>query len=172
MNKILKLFSVLTVSFFVSVGAQAEGNNMSNDQLVKLTTDNGFMLLELWPDVAPMHVEKFKERVSEGFYDGIPFHRVIKGFMAQGGDGSLVGKSVDYTIPLEPSDRKHERGVLSAARTMVRDSATTQFFIMFEPAPHLDGEYSAFGKVVKGLDILDQIQQGDKMVKLELVDVE
>lgn len=168
----MKLFSVLALALTIATSAQAEGKDMSNDQLVKLTTDNGFMLLELWPDVAPMHVEKFKERVSEGFYDGIPFHRVIKGFMAQGGDGSFVGKEVDYTIPLEPSSRKHERGVLSAARTMVRDSATTQFFIMFEPAPHLDGEYSAFGKVVKGLDVLDQIEQGDKMVKLELVDVE
>lgn len=142
----------------------------ADDKLVKLTTENGDIYLELWSDVAPMHVMKFKERVAEGFYDGIPFHRVIKGFMAQGGDGSFVGKEVDYTIPLEPSNRKHERGVLSAARTMVRDSASTQFFIMFEPAPHLDGEYSAFGKVVTGLAILDQIEQGDRMVKLELVD--
>lgn len=119
---------------------------------------------QLYPEIAPNTVNNFISLVSEGFYDGIIFHRVIKGFMIQGGDpeGTGVG-GPNYSIKGEftsngfKNDLKHDKGVLSMARTMMPDSAGSQFFIMHAKAPHLDGEYAAFGKVIEGLDVIDEI---------------
>ena len=119
---------------------------------------------ELYPEVAPETVSNFVSLVNEHFYDGLIFHRVIKGFMIQGGDptGTGMGGS-EKTIRGEfasngfKNDLKHTKGVLSMARTMDPDSASSQFFIMHAAAPHLDGNYAAFGKVTEGLDVIDEI---------------
>ena len=122
------------------------------------------MEAELYPEYAPLTVENFIELIKEHFFDGLIFHRVIKGFMIQGGDptGTGMGGS-EKTIKGEfasngwQNDLKHTRGVLSMARTMDPDSASSQFFIMHQDAPHLDGQYAAFGKVVKGIEVVDEI---------------
>ena len=124
----------------------------------------GIMKGELYPEIAPKSVENWEKLANDGFYDGLIFHRVIPGFMIQGGcpEGTGMG-GPGYTIPGEftmngfKNDLKHERGVLSMARAMDPNSAGSQFFIMTETSPHLDGQYAAFGKVTEGMDIADEI---------------
>ena len=137
---------------------------MSNP-IVTIEMENGdVMKAELYPEVAPNTVNNFISLVSKGFYDGVIFHRVISGFMIQGGDpkGTGVG-GPGYSIKGEftgngfKNDLKHDRGVLSMARTMAPNSAGSQFFIMHEDAPHLDGQYAAFGKVIEGIEEVDKI---------------
>ena len=126
--------------------------------------NGGVMTLELYEDKAPITTENFIKLAKEGFYDGLIFHRVIKGFMIQGGcpDGNGTG-GPDYSIKGEFSgngfknDLKHTAGVISMARSMMPDSAGSQFFIMHKDAPHLDGQYAAFGKVLEGMDVVDKI---------------
>lgn len=126
--------------------------------------DGGVMKGELYPDIAPKTVENFEKLANEEFYDGLIFHRVIPGFMIQGGcpDGNGTG-GPGYTIPGEftmngfKNDLKHERGVLSMARAMDSNSAGSQFFIMTTTSPHLDGQYASFGRVTEGMDVADQI---------------
>ncbi len=120
--------------------------------------------LELYPDVAPITVENFEKLVKQGFYDGTIFHRVIEGFMIQGGDPTGTGTGgPGWSIKGEfaangvKNDLKHTRGVISMARSMMPNSAGSQFFIMHEDAPHLDGQYAAFGKVIEGMDVVDEI---------------
>ena len=133
--------------------------------MVIIEMENGGKIeLELYPDAAPITVKNFEKLVSEGFYDGLTFHRVIKGFMIQGGDplGNGMG-GADENIMGEfsangvPNPIKHERGVISMARAFDPNSASSQFFIMHENAPHLDGQYAAFGKVVSGMETVDEI---------------
>lgn len=133
---------------------------------VKITMDGdlGEIVLELYPSVAPVTVENFVKLVSEGFYDGLTFHRIISGFMIQGGDplGNGMGGSKnkikgEFMQNGFNNTLKHTRGVISMARSMMPDSASSQFFIMHEDAPHLDGAYAAFGKVVEGMDTVDKI---------------
>lgn len=143
---------------------------MSNQNpIVTFTMENGdVMKAELYPDVAPNTVNNFISLVKKGFYDGLIFHRVIAGFMIQGGDpeGSGMG-GPGYSIKGEfnyngvENSLKHSRGVLSMARAQHPDSAGSQFFIMHADAPHLDGQYAAFGKLVEGEDILDSIASID-----------
>lgn len=137
---------------------------MSNP-IVTIEMENGdVMKAELYPEIAPNTVNNFISLCSKGFYDGIIFHRVISGFMIQGGDpeGKGIG-GPGYSIRGEftangfKNDLKHSRGVLSMARTMAPNSAGSQFFIMHEDAPHLDGQYAAFGKIIEGLDVVDRI---------------
>ena len=132
---------------------------------IRIIMENGKeMEAELYPDVAPLTVANFVELIKEKFFDGIIFHRVIKGFMIQGGDptGTGMGGS-EKTIKGEflsngfVNELKHERGVLSMARTMDPDSASSQFFIMHQNAPHLDGQYAAFGRITKGIETVDEI---------------
>ena len=126
--------------------------------------DGGVMKAELYPDVAPNTVNNFISLVQKGFYDGLIFHRVIPGFMIQGGcpDGTGMG-GPGYSIKGEftgngfANNLVHDRGVLSMARTMAPDSAGSQFFVMVEKAPHLDGQYAAFGKVIEGMEVADAI---------------
>lgn len=120
--------------------------------------------LELYPDVAPITVANFEKLVGEHFYDGIIFHRVIKGFMIQGGDptGTGMGGSAEkikgeFLANGVVNNLKHTRGVISMARTAAPNSASSQFFIMHQDAPHLDGQYAAFGKVVEGIEVVDEI---------------
>lgn len=143
---------------------------MSNQNpIVTFTMENGdVMKAELYPDVAPNTVNNFISLVKKGFYDGLIFHRVITGFMIQGGDpeGSGMG-GPGYSIKGEfnyngvENNLKHSRGVLSMARAQHPDSAGSQFFIMHADAPHLDGQYAAFGKLVEGEDVLDSIASID-----------
>ena len=138
---------------------------MSSNPLVTITMENGAQIrAELYPDVAPNTVSNFISLIQKGFYNGIIFHRVIPGFMIQGGCPQGVGTGgPGYRIKGEFSSNgfdnplKHERGVLSMARTAVPDSAGSQFFIMVEAAPHLDGNYAAFGRFIKGMDTVDAI---------------
>ena len=133
-------------------------------------TEQGNLKAEIYPDIAPITVANFKKLVEEGFYDGLTFHRIIDGFMIQGGDplGNGMGGS-DEKIKGEfaangvKNDLKHTRGVLSMARSMNPDSASSQFFIMHADAPHLDGQYAAFGKVVDGIEVVDKIVQSAKV---------
>lgn len=137
---------------------------------VKIETEHGEMLIELYPDVAPNHVASFKALIAKGYYDGLVFHRVISNFMAQGGDPSGTGQGgPGYTIKAEFNARKHVRGTLSMARTHDPDSAGSQFFICFVPYPSLDGQYTVFGQVIKGLDVLDKIKAGAVMKKLTVL---
>ena len=133
--------------------------------IVTITMENGdIMKAELYPDIAPNTVNNFISLIKKGFYDGVIFHRVIKGFMIQGGDPQGIGiGGPGYSIKGEFSqngfknDLKHTPGVLSMARSMMPNSAGSQFFIMHETSPHLDGSYAAFGKVIEGLEIVDKI---------------
>ena len=126
--------------------------------------DGGVMRAELYPEIAPNTVNNFISLVKKGFYDGLIFHRVISGFMIQGGDPTGTGMGgPGHTIKGEfrangvVNNIKHERGVLSMARSMMPDSAGSQFFIMHADAPHLDGDYAAFGKVIEGIEVVDKI---------------
>ena len=137
--------------------------------IVTFEMENGdIMKAELYPELAPNTVNNFVSLVSKGFYDGTIFHRVIPGFMIQGGDPDGTGMGgPDYCIRGEftsngfQNDLAHTRGVLSMARAMHPDSAGSQFFIMHKDSPHLDGSYAAFGKVTEGMDIVNQIAQTD-----------
>ena len=137
---------------------------MSNP-IVTFEMENGDVIkAELYPEIAPNTVNNFISLVSKGFYDGLIFHRVIPGFMIQGGDpkGSGVGGpgysiKGEFTANRFPNNLKHARGVLSMARTMAPNSAGSQFFIMHEDSPHLDGQYAAFGKVIEGIEAVDNI---------------
>ena len=133
--------------------------------IVTITMRNGdVMKAELYPEIAPNTVNNFISLINKGFYNGLNFHRVIRGFMLQGGcpDGNGMG-GPGYTIKGEfahngfKNDLKHTEGVLSMARSMMPNSAGSQFFIMHKAAPHLDGEYAAFGKIIEGMDVVNKI---------------
>lgn len=139
--------------------------NLSQNPIVTVEMENGDIIkIELYPETAPNTVRNFISLVKKGFYDGVIFHRVIPGFMIQGGDPEGTGTGgPGYTIRGEfssngfPNNLKHDKGVLSMARTSLPNSAGSQFFIMVEKAPHLDGQYAAFGKVIEGIDVADRI---------------
>ncbi len=141
--------------------------NMSTRPIVTITmSDGGVMKAELYPEIAPNTVNNFISLAKSGFYNGIIFHRVIEGFMIQGGDPTGTGMGgPGYSIKGEFSangfknDLKHSRGVLSMARSARPNSAGSQFFIMHDNAPHLDGQYAAFGKLTEGYDVLDSIAE-------------
>lgn len=156
---------------------------MSKHPVVTITMKNGdVMKAELYPEIAPNTVNNFISLINKGFYNGIIFHRVIRGFMIQGGcpDGTGMG-GPGYSIKGEftqngfQNDLKHEPGVLSMARTMMPNSAGSQFFIMHKNSPHLDGAYAAFGKITEGMDIVDKIattktSYGDRPVEDQVIE--
>ncbi|MEY8390894.1 peptidylprolyl isomerase [Lachnospiraceae bacterium] len=140
---------------------------MAQNPIVTFEMDNGSMMkAELYPEIAPNTVNNFISLIRKGYYDGLGFHRVIRGFMIQGGcpDGTGTG-GPGYCIPGEfsqngfPNDLKHSAGVLSMARTMIPDSAGSQFFIMHQDSPHLDGAYAAFGKILEGMEYVNKIAE-------------
>lgn len=139
----------------------------ATEEVAVLTTNVGTIVLRFFPDVAPGHVENFKKLTRETYYDGVKFHRVIKGFMIQGGCPNTKDKppydwgrgGPGYTIKAEFNNKPHMRGTLSMARTNDPDSAGSQFFICHDRAPHLDKQYTAFGEVVEGLDVVDTIAE-------------
>jgi peptidyl-prolyl cis-trans isomerase B (cyclophilin B) len=160
---------------------------MSEQAVIK--TSAGEMVVEFWPDVAPKTVENFKNLAKKGFYDGTAFHRIVQGFMIQGGDPLTKDAKRErewgtggpgHTVKAEFNDRSHQRGVLSMARSSDPDSAGSQFFICLADASFLDGKYTAFGKLVKGDDVLGKIgatpvatsSSGEKSKPLTRVGVE
>lgn len=140
---------------------------MAQNPVVTIEMENGDIIkAELYPEIAPNTVNNFISLINHNFYDGVIFHRVINGFMLQGGDPDGTGMGgPGYSIKGEftnngfKNDLKHEPGVLSMARTMIPDSAGSQFFIMHKTSPHLDGEYAAFGKVIEGMDVVNKIAE-------------
>lgn len=172
-STIVKLLAVLGLGT-VMVIAQNDNQKTEKPQEQKVNTKEvavikttkGDMVIEFWDDVAPKTVENFKKLAKEGFYDGTAFHRIIKGFMIQGGDPLTKDKTKEdlygtggpgYQIKAEFNNRKHQRGVISMARAAHPDSAGSQFFICHADAPFLDGKYTAFGKLIKGDDVLEKI---------------
>ena len=167
-------------------------NKLYSEETMIMKLKDGEVVLELYADVAPNHVERFKDLAKQGLYDGVVFHRVIDGFMAQSGDvkfGNSKSKSFNLSLAgtggsdmpdlkAEFSDIPHVRGVLSAARSADPNSANSQFFICFQSAPHLDRQYTVFGKVIKGMEFIDKIKKGagpngsvespDKIISLKL----
>jgi peptidylprolyl isomerase len=151
------------------------------DNTLYMDLKDGRVVIQLLPDLAPQHVARIKQLAHEGFYDGTPFHRVIEGFMAQGGDptGTGTGGSKLPDLPAEFTTKVHFlRGVVGAARTQNPNSANSQFFIMFAPAPSLDGQYTIWGRVISGMDLVDKIKRGaggsgqvtnpDKIIRMRL----
>jgi cyclophilin family peptidyl-prolyl cis-trans isomerase len=135
------------------------------ENTLTLELKDGTVTIELLPDLAPLHVERIRTLANAGFYDNTPFHRVIEGFMAQGGDptGTGTGGSDQPDLPAEfspPGKARFQRGTCGMARTNNPNSANSQFFIMFAPAPSLDGQYTIWGKVVGGMDLVDRIKRG------------
>jgi cyclophilin family peptidyl-prolyl cis-trans isomerase len=146
------------------------------ENTIYMDMEKGRVVIELLPQLAPQHVARIKELAREGFYDGTPFHRVIDGFMAQGGDptGTGTGGSRKPNLPAEFSREPHVRGVCSMARAASPNSANSQFFICFDDATFLDGQYTVWGRVTQGMEIVDQIRRGepvrnpDRIVKMQV----
>lgn len=167
LSKIRLFLRTLLIGLIMTSNANAEnildGKDLEN--IIYLDLKDGRVTIELLPEIAPKHVARIKELAREGFYDGIVFHRVIEGFIAQTGDptGTGMGGSEKPDLDAEFSDYKHVRGVLSMARSQQPNSANSQFFIVFADAPHLDGQYSAFGKVLDGMNHVDAIKKGHPM---------
>ncbi len=165
----MKIKYILILFFFLIF------NRLYSEEIMIMKLKDGEVELELFSDVAPNHVKRFKDLAGKGLYDGVVFHRVIDGFMAQTGDVKFGNSnSKDFNLSLagtggsdmpdlksEFSDIPHDRGVLSAARSADPNSANSQFFICFQPAPHLDRQYTVFGKVIKGMEFIDKIKKGD-----------
>lgn len=168
---------VLSALFMLTGAADARADPKNT---LHMDLKDGRVVIALRPDLAPKHVERIKKLVSEGFYDGVVFHRVITGFMAQTGDptGTGTGGSKYPDLPAEFTQTPFKRGTLGAARTADPNSANSQFFITFEDTPHLNGQYTVFGQVVEGMQFVDRIKPGapgsgqvfnpDKIVKMKL----
>ena len=141
----------------------AQAGAADPENTLYLETKDGRVTIEMFPNLAPKHVAQIKELTRKGFYDGVPFHRVIPGFMAQTGDptGTGMGGS-GKKIPAEFNKTKHVRGTASMARASDPNSADSQFFIVFEPAPFLDGQYTVWGQVVDGMEHIDAVKKGDQ----------
>jgi cyclophilin family peptidyl-prolyl cis-trans isomerase len=136
--------------------------SQNKENTLVLETTHGRVVIELLPDLAPNHVARIKELASQGFYDGVVFHRVIDGFMAQTGDPTGTGRGGSgKNLKAEFSKATHERGTVSMARANHPDSADSQFFICFDDASFLDGKYTIWGKVIEGMDNIDKIKRGE-----------
>ena len=146
----------------LAVGPPAFAQTTDPENTIYMDLKYGRVVIKLLPDIAPLHVKRIKTLSREGFYDGTPFHRVIEGFMAQGGDptGTGTGGSKLPNLPPEFSQLHFVRGVCGMARGSAPDSANSQFFIMFAPAPSLDGKYTIWGRVVSGMQYVDEIKRG------------
>lgn len=154
---ILTLFAALT---FSAASSATEVSDPDNTLVMELK--DGTVLIEMYPDVAPRHVERIKDLVRQGFYDGLKFHRVIDGFMAQTGDpmGNGTGGS-GLKLKAEFNNKHHGRGTVSMARAASPDSADSQFFICFKDADFLDGKYTVWGQVISGMEYVDNIKKGN-----------
>jgi len=165
MKILIKIFIFLIIT----------NNTIAKENFMILKLKDGEVKIELFPDIAPKHVERIKILANEGKYDGVVFHRVIEGFMAQTGDVQFGNSSLESfdlkragtggsnlpDLPAEFSNLPHEKGTLSMARSSDPNSGNSQFFICLESAPHLDRNYTVFGKVIEGMDFVDKIKRGD-----------
>lgn len=144
----------------------ADAQGMSQATAI-IVTKKGIMKFKFFPKDAPATVKRIAELINQGFYNGLKFHRVVEGFVIQGGDpqGNGTGGS-GQRIKAEFNKRRHQEGTVAMARAADPDSADSQFYIAFGPAPHLDGQYSVFGQVVEGLDVIRKIRVGDEMLKV------
>ena len=169
----LGISSVLMVAGVMLGVTTAVAEDVPEGNIVTMKTSKGPVVMELFPDVAPKHVESFKTLIAKGFYDGLTFHRIVPGFVVQGGDPKGDGTGgPGYNLDAEFSDLPHKRGTLSMARSGHPDSAGSQFYIVLdeENARHLDGKYTIFGEVVRGMENVDDLEKGDKMLELKVVD--
>ena len=174
MSRLFAVFAVLASLVFLPVNAFAQGTDAENTLYLDLK--DGRVVIQLRPDLAPNHVDRIKKLTREGFYDGIVFHRVIDGFMAQTGDptGTGTGGSEEKDLAAEFTDTPFKRGTLGMARAANPNSANSQFFIMFADGDWLNGQYTVFGEVVEGMDYIDNITRGeppanpDKIVKMQV----
>ena len=166
----------LFVAALLAVAAPAGAQQDKENTLIMQTTAGGPVVIQMRPDLAPKHVAQIKKLTREKFYDGVPFHRVIDGFMAQTGDptGTGAGPGSGNKLQAEFSREPHVRGTVSMARTSDPNSADSQFFICFAPSNFLDGKYTVWGKVVSGMEFVDKIKRGepvrnpDKVVSLRV----
>ena len=186
MTKILKfLFLCLAISILFNGGSVMAAEK----DIIHMTLKDGVVKMETRPDLAPKHVAQIKQLINEGQYDGVVFHRVIDGFMAQTGDVEFANSSNDKfnmsragtggsnlpDIPAEFSDANHGRGAVSMARAQNPDSANSQFFIVFNDASFLDGQYTVWAQVIEGMELVDNITRGeppqdpDKIIKMEII---
>jgi len=173
------LFAVLFATAALGFAAPS-ARAASPDNTLYLDVKDGRVVIELLPNLAPKHVERVKKLVREGFYNGLPFHRVITGFMAQTGDpkGDGTGGSKYPDLPAEFTSTPFKRGTIGAARTGNPNSANSQFFITLEDTPHLNGQYTVWGRVTDGMQFVDRIKKGaggdgrvfnpDKIIKMQL----
>jgi len=170
MKKFLQIF--LVSAFVLGTTLTVKAQNM--DDILYIELESGTVAIEMKPDLAPKHVERIKSLANEGFYDGIVFHRVIDGFMAQTGDptGTGTGGSMESDLPAEFSKANFGRGTIGMARTSDPNSANSQFFICFDDCSFLNGQYTIWGQVIEGMDLVDGLAKGepprnpDKMVKV------
>jgi cyclophilin family peptidyl-prolyl cis-trans isomerase len=154
---------VIAAPFIITLALGGTAMAADLENTLYMDVPAGRVVIEMRPDLAPAHCAQIKALVRRGFYDGVPFHRVIDGFMAQTGDPTGTGSGGSgHKLQAEFSSEKHVRGVLSMARTSDPNSADSQFFIMFAPAPSLDGQYTIWGKVTSGMEFIDKIKKGDQ----------
>ena len=160
--KVIRWMAAILAAIGVAGGSAAPARAADPENTLYMQLKDGRVVIEMRPDLAPNHVRRIKELVRKGFYDGVVFHRVIPKFMAQTGDpdGDGTGGS-GQNIAAEFSNEKHVRGTVSMARSGHPDSADSQFFIVFQAAPWLDGEYTVWGRVVEGMEFVDNIKKGD-----------
>ena len=172
---------ILAVLFAIMCAAQASADplpaGLDPQNTLYLDTKHGRVIIKLFNDIAPKHAERMKQLARDGFYDNVPFHRVIDGFMAQTGDGQYgngTGGSKYPNLNAEFSKKEFKRGVVGMARTSNPNSANSQFFIMFADGSFLNGQYTVVGEVVKGMDVVDKLKRGeppsdpDRIVKMQV----
>ena len=185
-NKLIIFILIPMISIFI-IGKSIMAKE--NSDIIHMTLKDGIVIIETRPDLAPKHVAQIKQLINEGQYDGVVFHRVIDGFMAQTGDVEFGNSSNDKfnmsragtggsnlsDIPAEFSDANHGRGAVSMARAQNPDSANSQFFIVFNDASFLDGQYTVWAQVIEGMELVDNITRGeppqdpDKIIKMEII---
>ena len=164
MKTLHRLLLVLIFSAMTAGSAVAQGSSLDKENILYIDTKDGRIAIQLRPDLAPGHVARIKKLAREGFYDGVVFHRVLDGFMAQTGDpqGTGHGGSKYPDLKAEFSNAKFKRGAVGAARTGDPNSANSQFFIVLDEASHLNGQYTLWGEVIRGMDRVDAVKKGDR----------
>lgn len=177
-TKFLRFMGFLSLFFVLSCDGKESRDNSDappkaeksgSSDSVRVKTSKGDIVIKLLPEAAPNTVSRFKELVSQGFYNGTVFHRVIPGFVIQGGDPTGTGTGGSGTkLKAEFSELKHKKGTVAMARAQDINSADSQFYIALGAQPHLDGKYTIFGDVTEGVEVLDKIKKGDKMLSVSL----
>jgi cyclophilin family peptidyl-prolyl cis-trans isomerase len=160
---VIRFLAAVAVAFAVAAPLGASAQSAAPEDTLIVETTKGSFVIALRPDLAPNHVARVKELAGEAFYDGTPFHRVIEGFMAQGGDptGTGMGGSDKPDLAAEFTNTNYGRGTIGAARTSDPNSANSQFFICFEDCSFLNGDYTVWGEVVEGMDVVDALAKGE-----------